>query len=176
MRTVVLGPMPSELTELVERRRRLGLDLLDEVWSGEYHMAPAGTRGHAKLEWQLARIIGPLSERLGLSSSGQFNLGVADDFRVPDGGILRTDSSDTWISTAALVLEILSPHDESLEKLPFYLAHGVEEVVLVDPPSHTVRWLAAADGAYVEVDHSAVLDVDVAEVAAALDWPDPPQD
>ena len=41
MRTVVLGPRPPELDALIARRRSLGLDTHDEVWKGEYHMAPA---------------------------------------------------------------------------------------------------------------------------------------
>ncbi len=40
MRTVVLGPRPPELQALVERRRALGQDLHDEVWHGDYHVAP----------------------------------------------------------------------------------------------------------------------------------------
>ncbi len=40
MRTVVLGPPPAELEALIARRHSLGLDGSDEVWKGEYHMAP----------------------------------------------------------------------------------------------------------------------------------------
>jgi hypothetical protein len=41
VRTIVLGPPPPELNALIARRQSLGLDTHDEVWKGEYHMAPA---------------------------------------------------------------------------------------------------------------------------------------
>ncbi|HEY4378048.1 MAG TPA: Uma2 family endonuclease [Acidimicrobiales bacterium] len=171
MRTVVLGPMPSELTELVERRRRLGLDLFDEVWSGEYHVVPAPNGAHADLDTQMAVLLQRYGRPRGLIGWGIFNLGEPTDFRVPDRGLVRTASTDVWHPTAALVVEILSPHDESLDKLSFYLDHGVEEVVLVDPAVRKVTWLAATDGTYVEVDRSTVLDELTADIAAGIVWP-----
>jgi Uma2 family endonuclease len=42
--------------------------------------------------------------------------------------------------TAALAVEIVSPGDESWEKLPFYAAHKVEQVLIVDPATHTCHW------------------------------------
>jgi len=51
---------------------------------------------------------------------GEFNLGVSEhDYRVPDGGLHRQRPRGVWQATAALVIEILSPHDESWEKPPF---------------------------------------------------------
>jgi Uma2 family endonuclease len=46
-----------------------------------------------------------------------------------------------WRLTAALV-EILSPADETPAKLPFYAAHQVDELLIVDPQSRTVSWCA----------------------------------
>jgi len=46
-----------------------------------------------------------------------------------------------------LVAEIRSPGEAHDEKLAFYLAHDVAEVVLIDPFARDVRWFAAADGA-----------------------------
>jgi Uma2 family endonuclease len=37
------------------------------------------------------------------------------------------------VPTAALVVEIVSPGDESYKKLDFYAAQAVDEVVIVDP-------------------------------------------
>jgi hypothetical protein len=59
-----------------------------------------------------------------------------------------------WQPTAALVIEIVSPGDESWEKLPFYAAHDVEEVLIVDPQERSVTWLALEDGKYRPVEHS----------------------
>lgn len=56
---LVLDPPPVELAQLLERCRRVGLDLYDEVWEGTYHMAPGPSDGHADLDQQMAEIIGP---------------------------------------------------------------------------------------------------------------------
>ena len=55
-------------------------------------------------------------------------------YRVPDLGYARPEHvSERGIEgRAALVVEILSPGDESYEKLPFYRQVGVEEVLFVD--------------------------------------------
>jgi Uma2 family endonuclease len=48
----------------------------------------------------------------------------------------------TWFATAALTVEIVSPGDETLDKLPLYAAHQVDELLIVDPDKRTVDWLA----------------------------------
>jgi len=49
-------------------------------------------------------------------------------------------SALSWLdpSTAAAVVEILSPDDESWQKLPFYAEHHVDEVLFVDPAQRTI--------------------------------------
>jgi hypothetical protein len=49
VKTVVLGPPPKELKELIQRRRALGLDRFDEVWEGSYHVAPMARWRHGYL-------------------------------------------------------------------------------------------------------------------------------
>jgi Uma2 family endonuclease len=56
--------------------------------------------------------------------------------------------------TAALVVEIVSPGDETWEKLPFYAAHHVDEVLIVDPQERSVSWLALERGKYRPIDRS----------------------
>ncbi len=46
MTTGVVGPAPREIEELIDRRRRFGFDLFDEVWEGDYHMVPGSWRPH----------------------------------------------------------------------------------------------------------------------------------
>lgn len=50
VKTVVLDPLPVEVEQLIERRKRLGLDLYDEIWEGTYHMAPAPRYRHGDLD------------------------------------------------------------------------------------------------------------------------------
>ena len=103
---------------------------------------------------------------------GQSNLGESEhDFRVPDAALHRSPPSGVWHPTAALVVEIVSPGDESWEKLPFYAAHDVDEVLIVDPQERSVSWLALADGEYRPVEHSGLIDLGAHGLAEQLDWP-----
>ncbi len=171
MRTVVLGPRPAELDALIARRHALGLDTYDEVWKGEYHMAPAAHSAHGRLGYQVAVLLDPLATRAGLLGSDPFNLGSPDDFRVPDRGWHRSEPRTIYVATAALVVEVLSPHDETWEKLDFYAAHGVDEILIVSPAEQSVTWLVLQDRRYVEADHSVLLGAESRGLADQISWP-----
>ncbi len=173
MRTVVLDPPTSGLEELLERRRRTGLDRLDEVWNDVLHMVPAPTGEHAEIAHQLGRLLDPPARAAGMwPAMHEFNLGDSeDDFRVPDGGLHRERLRGVWHHTAALVVEIVSPNDESWQKLPFYAAHNVDEVLIVDPAKRSVHWLGLRDGEYEPTEHSALIELSPGELAEQIDWP-----
>ncbi len=77
-----------------------------------------------------------------------------------------------WLPTAALVVEIISPGDETWEKLPFYAEHQVDELLIVDPTKRGVHWLAfETQGEYGPVDRSRLVDLGPSGLAAQLDWP-----
>jgi Uma2 family endonuclease len=173
MSTVVLDSTAPGLEELKERRRRSGLDRLDEVWEGVLHMVPAPTYEHAVIAQQLAELLGPPARAAGLEPAmGEFNLGESEhDFRVPDGGLHRPGASGTWLPTAALAVEIVSPDDETWQKLPFYAAHRVDEVLIVDPAERSVHWLARTGEEYREAERSALIELGPAELAERIDWP-----
>jgi Uma2 family endonuclease len=162
--------MQVEDQALAERRRALGHELFDEVWEGTYHMAPAPRIGHARLDGVLARVLGPYADAAGLWESGPFNLGDAHDYRVPDRGYHRGQPDDdaVYLPTAAVVVEILSPGDETLAKLPFYTRHGVDEVFVVTPPGPSVTILVLDGDDYVESARSDVLGIGTSELAALL--------
>ncbi len=173
MATLVLGTPPPELAALLERRRVAGIERLDEVWQGVRHMIPAPSLEHARIATQLTFLLGAPARDSGLLlAMHEFNLGESEhDFRVPDGGLHRPGAAGVWLPTAAIVVEILSPGDETWQKLPFYGAHGVDEVLIVDPESRTVTWLALGDGEYEPVVRSGLIALGPAEVAATLEWP-----
>jgi Uma2 family endonuclease len=172
MRALVLDPPTAGLDPLLERRRRSGLDRLDEVWEGVLHMVPAPTHEHGDLESQLHTILRPLARRAGLTMVGQSNLGEGEhDFRVPDSALHRPGTSGAWHPTAPLVVEIVSPNDESWEKLPFYAAHEVGEVLIVDPRKRTVSWLGLEHGEYQPIERSGLVDLGAQELTEQLDWP-----
>jgi Uma2 family endonuclease len=173
MRTVVLDPPTAGLEELLERRRRWGADRHDEVWEGVLHLGPAPHGRHVDVQQQLAELLGPVARAAGLFPTiGEFNLGdSAEDFRVPDGGLHRKREDTLWYPTAALVVEIVSPSDETWEKLPFYAAHHVDEVLIVDPRERSVSWLELEDGEYRPIERSGLIDLGAQGLAEQLDWP-----
>jgi Uma2 family endonuclease len=172
MPTLVLDPAPTEFRAMLERRRARGQDRHDEVWKGVYVMIPAPGEAHWLIDDQLAELLRPLARQTGLVSSGEFNLGNADDYVIPDRGLHRPEVRGDWRATAALVMEIVSPGDRSWDKLPFYAEHHVDEVVLVDPPQHSVTWLALGDhGEYQSVERSRLIELGPAELTERLEWP-----
>jgi Uma2 family endonuclease len=173
MRTLILDPSSAGLDELLERRSRSGLDRLDEVWEGVLHMVPAPSGEHADITQQLALLLNGPARAAGLfPTMGEFNLGDSEhDFRVPDGGLHRQRLRGVWHSTAALVVEIVSPGDETWEKLSFYAAHQVDELLIVDPRARTAHWLALTDGDYRPVERSGLIDLGATELAERIDWP-----
>jgi Uma2 family endonuclease len=173
MSTLVVGKPPAELQALIARRRQAGADRLDEVWEGVHHMVPAPSGEHADIAQQLAVLLDAPARAGGLvPTMHEFNLGASEhDFRVPDGGLHRGRPRGAWQATAALVVEIVSPGDESWLKLPFYAARAVDEVIVVDPGERTVAWLGLRDGEYRPLPRSGLIELGPAGLVERLDWP-----
>ncbi len=169
MRTVVVGTRPPEIDALIAQRRARGLDLFDELWNGDYHMNPAPHPRHGRVDRQLSRVLDPIAEAIGLVPVSAFNLGSSENYRVPDSGYLNpTVTGEVFVPTAAVVIEIVSPGDETFEKLPHYAEFGVTEVIVADPEAHTVRVFRGLQ----EVHDSAVLGITAQWLAAQVAWPD----
>jgi Uma2 family endonuclease len=166
---VVLGPRPPELERLIERRRALGIDVFDEVWEGSYHMAPAPHPAHGYVDNELAALLAPLARQAGLV--GPVNLGRPDDYRVPDRAYHRTLSDTVWVEPAAVVVEVVSPDDETFEKFGFYLDHGVDELIVGDPSACSIKCWEREAGRYVPRDGFALLRITAEAIAAAIVWP-----
>jgi Uma2 family endonuclease len=169
MTTIVRGPRPPVLEEWLEQRRRLGQDRYDEVWEGRYVVAPDPHSSHGRVQLALAALLLPAGRRLGVQATTGFNLGQQDDFRVPDAGLVPFPAG-VWHDTAVLVVEILSPEDETFAKLDFYTAHDVQELLVLDWETRTARVFALQHG-QAERDLSEVLRMTTAEIEAAIDWP-----
>ncbi len=173
MPTLVLDPPPAELTALLERRRKWGADTHDEVWDGVLHVTPAPSGGHAKIAQQLAVLLDGPARAAGLQPTmHEFNVGDSkDDYRVPDGGLHRHFVDAVWYPTAAMVVEIVSPDDETWAKLPFYASHKVDEILIVNPETRSVDWLALSHGSYEPIERSRLIDLGAAELREQIDWP-----
>jgi len=171
MSTVVLGEQPV-VTAWLDRRRALGLDVFDEVWEGDYHVAPNARAEHAAVAMSIMVVLSPHARRAQVRGIGPFNLGVdKDDYRVPDGGWLRGEAKGLFVPTAAVVLEVLSPDDETFAKFDFYGRHGVDEILVAHATERWVRCYAREGLTFRQVDASTVLDVSMEDLAAEVDWP-----
>jgi Uma2 family endonuclease len=172
MKTVVLASCTPEEEAMLAERHRLDQDRRDEVWQGEYHLNPGPHFRHGRIDDEIGHLLHEPSRRAGLRGATTFNIGEPTDYRVPDRGYVRKDQrAGTFLPTAAIVVEVVSPGDESWLKFDFYAAHAVDEVVIVDGDTHTIHWFVLRDGTYEPVDHSPLLALDVQEVTEAVDWP-----
>lgn len=125
--------------EMIEERRRLGLDRRDEMWNGVLHMVPPASSAHGGVAYDLAclfRLQGRNRRLRAFVEPGIFDPEVPEmtSYRVPDLGYARPeDVTQRGIEgRAVLAVEILSPRDEAYEKLPFYREVGVEELLYID--------------------------------------------
>jgi len=174
MTTVFVGGVPPELETWLKDRQAKDLDGYDEVWEGSYHVPPMARPQQGDIQQQLAVLLYPAVKRAGLWGSGPVNLGVADNFRVPDWLAFRERATTLYVPTAAIVAEVISPGDESYRKFGFYFARGVEEILIVDPGEHLVAWFHRGPEDFLPSAHSALLGVSAADLAAQIDWPPPP--
>jgi Uma2 family endonuclease len=171
MPTLVLDPQPAWIERLLEERRRSGADRRDEVWEGVLHVIPPPSVEHERLAHALHVLLDPYASAVELVITGTVGIGTEDDYRVPDLALLRPGYAPQWNLTAALIVEIVSPRDDTWEKLPFYSAHQVDEVMVVDPHERRVHWLGLeADGQYRPLERSRLLDVISTELTAQLEW------
>jgi Uma2 family endonuclease len=136
---------------LLEERRARGADRWDEMWEGELHMVPPPSEQHQAVGTKLVRVLAPVAEAQGLEAryeTGLFRPGVDDDYKVPDqlyaNPGLRSERG--FEGAASLVVEILSPNDETYQKLDWYASVGVAEVLVIDPETRRVELFANRDG------------------------------
>ena len=139
---------------LLDERRRLGLDVFDEMWEGVLHMVPPPSGEHQCLGSELIAVFVGAAKRRGLVASYETGLFAADDdYRVPDIVVSRpANRSHRGVDdTAELVVELRSAGDESYEKLPWYAARGVTEMLIVDPATRRFELYRNHSGAAVPV-------------------------
>ena len=144
----------------LDDRQRLGHDKRDEVWEGVLHMVPSPGTSHQRLARQLFLALIRIAERRGLEVLYETSVfdppeGV-NNYRIPDLVVVDPACvTERGIEgSTILAVEILSPGDESRDKLPFYARVGVLEVWLVDPKKHTVELFQARDGVSVKAERS----------------------
>ncbi|MGH9177378.1 MAG: Uma2 family endonuclease [Acidimicrobiales bacterium] len=123
---------------LLAQRRSAGADRWDEMWEGVLHTVPPPSGRHQRFGMRLAHLLDALARERGLVGSyetGLFRPGTDDDYRVPDQVYARPEllTERGVDGPAELVVEIRSPGDETYDKLAFYAAVGVPEVLVAHP-------------------------------------------
>ncbi|MEO6124743.1 MAG: Uma2 family endonuclease [Ilumatobacteraceae bacterium] len=123
-----------------------------------------------RLHADITRILyGPARER-GLTVVAEINVGASFDFRVPDAAVVAERSDSVFFETALIVVEVLSPKDDTYRKFGFYHRHQVAEILVIDPMTDSVQWYHRGPQTYLPVAGSELLDFDDAAVAAELSW------
>lgn len=129
---------------VLEDRRRKGLDKRDELWDGVVHLVPPAGELHQRIGGKLFALLLPLAERRGLRAyyeTGLFR--TESDYRVPDQVYTRPEvTSERGVEEGAdLVVELVSPGDETYDKIDWYAARGVREMLIVHPGERRVELL-----------------------------------
>ncbi len=141
MATLVTDPVLEK--QIRAQRTACGADRLDEVWEGVYRMAPMPNDEHQDL---VTNWTGVLWEVISKPRLGQVRAGVnvsdrSDDwganYRVPDVAVFLTDGKALnrgayWLGGPDLVIEIVSPEDQTRDKIDFYARIGVQELLIID--------------------------------------------
>lgn len=132
---------------LVERlraeRAATGADRYDEVWEGVYIMSPIANNEHQELIAFLTEVLGEIVRRgrLGIVLPGTNITDREDDwtqnYRVPDVAVFlnstRAQNRGThWLGGPDFGIEIVSPDDNSHEKIPFYESVNTRELLILD--------------------------------------------
>jgi hypothetical protein len=70
------------------------------MWDGVYHMNRVPHSSHARVAQQLAELLAAPARAAGLVPViNQFNLGERENYRVPDGGLLRPGPDAVYVPT-----------------------------------------------------------------------------
>lgn len=159
MRAVVVNVREEELAD----RRAKGLDRWDEMWEGVLHMTPAPSLEHQRILDLMIEFLGP---RLRESGRGTLRSGInvfraEVNYRIPDLTFVATGREHVFHEDGVrgegpdAVIEIRSPEDETYDKLPFYAAIGVREVIVCHRDTKEPEIFRLAGSQYVAVQRAA---------------------
>ena len=145
--------------EAAVRKQRIasGADRFDEVWEGVYVMNPMPNVEHQQIVTRLASI---LQEALDWSDRGIVLAGVnvsdresgwQENYRVPDIAVFLRDGAAQncgthWRGGPDFAVEVVSEDDQTYDKLPFYAAVGVRELLIVERNPWKLVLLRLSDG------------------------------
>jgi Uma2 family endonuclease len=138
--------------QLIQERKRKGIDLYDEVWEGMYIMPSMPNNVHQKLLDDLGDILtevvkhGKLGDKLQGANVSDRRKGWDYNYRVPDMVVVLKNSRAIDCGThfcggPDFLIEIQSPGDDTEEKVPFYAKIGVRELLILHRDKRTLQLL-----------------------------------
>lgn len=141
---------PELIRELIQQRQERGIDRHDEVWDGVYVMPALPSNPHQDLVLELCVILHQVitQERRGRVLPGA---NVSDrrrhwdqNFRGPDvvvilNGSRAVDCTTHWLGGPDFLIEIQSPGDDTDQKIPFYSAVQVRELLIIHRDTRALR-------------------------------------
>ena len=153
----ILVTDPSLEERLKAEREESGADRFDEVWEGVYVMAPLADDEHQEFQTLLGAVF---QEAVGWAGLGRVRTGVnvsdrergwKHNYRIPDVAVFLPATSARlcgafWLGGPDFAVEITSPGDRTRDKLPFYEAVGVRELLIVDRDPWAVELYRMAEG------------------------------
>jgi len=152
---------------LIAERRAAGANHHDEVWEGTYVMAPSPNNEHQELVFEIGFVLREVVTiaRLGTVLPGTNLTDRSDDwtrnYRCPDLVVFLKDTQaenrdSHWIGGPDLAVEIVSPGDQTRQKIPFYEKIGTRELLIVDRDPWQLELLRLVDGKLTKVGISTV--------------------
>lgn len=129
---------------------RSGVDLYDFEIDGTYHVAPAPSGKHARVQARIGWHLTNWADRHGLQIMGPLNLGILTEDRrayvVPDVTVLPGNTPDaTAYLRAVIAVEVLSPTEDEAAKVDAYrqvvelTGLQLDELWHVDPAAESVH-------------------------------------
>lgn len=136
--------------KLIRERERLGIDRYDEVWDGVYVMPSLPTLSHQGLVHGFGAIFDRVivQEKRGKCYPGanvsDRRVDWKENYRCPDVVVVLEDSRAIDCNTHLyggpdFLIEILSPGDDTEEKIPFYEKIQVRELLIVHRDTRQLR-------------------------------------
>ena len=123
-------------------------------------MVPPPSFKHQELDTELVLALGSLVKRRGLKIISEAGLFLRhDEYRVPDVMVFDPKFAvERGIDLRAeIVIETLSPNDESRQKFGFYAKCNVSEVWLIDPITRVFEiYVLRGDAYFAVVDEAGV--------------------
>ena len=142
---------------LKAEREATGADRYDEVWEGVYMMAPLADDEHQDIQLGLAAAIknalgwDPESAmvRAGSNVSDREH-GWTQNYRIPDVAVFFENGPGRncgahWVGGPDFAIEVASLGDRSRDKLDFYSANRVAELLLIDRQPWSVEMYRLQD-------------------------------